>query len=247
MEELFGALPVALAPVLLTLRCAPGHACGVTISALPRYVREKVRALTKRTWGVSMERRLGSLNRYVQGWFGYLRISRTWDEVLELDKWLRRRVRQCYWKQWKRSRQRRRMLLRLGANPREVYLASRSRKGCWRMSTNSIVQAALTNEWLDQQGVPNLQATWIAYHYPSQTTPSAEASANPETVIRSEPPSTDPYARWCGGRELITPGYPISPSSHRTEALRTIAAPATASRSRAKRPRGQLRLWRRDS
>lgn len=36
------------------------------------------------------------------------------------------------------------------------------------MSTNSIVQAALTNEWLDQQGVPNLQATWITYHYPSR-------------------------------------------------------------------------------
>jgi len=49
------------------------------------------------------------------------------------------------------------------------------------MSTNSIVQAALTNEWLDQQGVPNLQATWITYHYPSLTTPTAQASANPET------------------------------------------------------------------
>ena len=57
------------------------------------------------------------------------------------------------------------------------------------MSTNSIatsakalaVQAALTNEWLDQQGVPNLQASWITYHYPSQTTPTTEVSANPET------------------------------------------------------------------
>jgi RNA-directed DNA polymerase len=143
--------------------------------------RDEVRRLTKRTWGVSMERRLGSLGRYVQGWFGYYRISRTWGEVRELDAWLRRRVRQCYWKQWKRGPTRRRMLLRFGADPREVHLASRSRKGCWRMSTNSLVQAALTNEWLDQQGVPNLQALWIAYHYPSQTTPTAEASANPET------------------------------------------------------------------
>ena len=117
----------------------------------------------------------------MQGWFGYFRISRTWGEVLELDKWIRRRVRQCYWKQWKRARRRRRMLLKLGADPREVSMASRSRKGCWRMSTNSIVQAALTNEWLDQQGVPNLQNLWIAYHYPSQTTTTAEASSNPET------------------------------------------------------------------
>ena len=69
----------------------------------------------------------------------------------------------------------------MGADPREVYLASRSRKGCWRMSMNSLVQGALTNEWLDKQGVPNLQASWIAYHNPSQTTPTTEVSANPET------------------------------------------------------------------
>jgi RNA-directed DNA polymerase len=132
--------------------------------------RGKVRQLTGRSWGVSMEHRLGSLSRYVQGWFGYYRISRTWGEVLELDHWMRRRVRQCYWKQWKRGPTRRRMLLRLGADPAEVHLASRSRKGCWRMSTNSVVQAALTNEWLEKQGVPNLQASWIAYHYPEPAT-----------------------------------------------------------------------------
>ena len=47
--------------------------------------RAEVRRLTSRTWGVSMARRLGSLGRYVQGWFGYYRISRTWGEVRELD------------------------------------------------------------------------------------------------------------------------------------------------------------------
>ena len=135
--------------------------------------RAKVRRLTGRTWGGSMTHRLRLLRRYVSGWFGYYRISRTWGEVLELDQWIRRRVRQCYWKQWKRGPTRRRMLLRLGAAREEVHLASRSRKGCWRMSTNSVVQAALTNEWLTKQGVPNLQASWIAYHYPPPTTQSA--------------------------------------------------------------------------
>ena len=65
------------------------------------------------------------------------------------------------------------MLLRLGAAREEVHLASRSRKGCWRISTNSVVQAALSNEWLSKQGVPDLQALWIAYHYPPSTTASA--------------------------------------------------------------------------
>jgi RNA-directed DNA polymerase len=144
--------------------------------------RAEVRRLTSRTWGVSMERRLGSLGRYVQGWFGYYRISRTWGEVRELDKWIRRRVRQCYWKQWGRARRRRRMLLRLGAAPTTVHLASRSRKGCWRMSTNSIVQAALTNEWLNQQGVPDLPALWVAYHYPPS--PKAEPKAPVQAAVR---------------------------------------------------------------
>ena len=43
------------------------------------------------------------------------------------------------------------------------------------MSTNSIVQAALTNEWLTDLGVPNLQELWIAFHYPPSTATSATA------------------------------------------------------------------------
>ena len=126
----------------------------------------EVRSLTGRTWGVSMEARLLALRRYLTGWINYYRLGRNYAEVLALDRWVRRRVRQCYWKMWKRARCRRRNLLRLGADPEEVHLCSRSRKGCWRMSTNSIVQAALTNEWLKEQGVVSLQESWIAYHYP---------------------------------------------------------------------------------
>ena len=103
----------------------------------------------------------------------YYRISRTWGEVRELDKWLRRRVRQCYWKQWGRARRRQRR--RGGVAPRAVDLASRRRKGGGRVSTNSTVQAALTNEWLDHQGMPDLPALWIAYHYPPP--PKAEPEA----------------------------------------------------------------------
>jgi hypothetical protein len=69
------------------------------------------------------------------------------------------------------------MLLRLGAAREEVHLASRSRKGCWRLSTNSLMEGALTNGWLDKQGVPNLQASWIAYHYPPKQEPGAQAPA----------------------------------------------------------------------
>jgi len=56
-------------------------------------------------------------------------------------------------------------LIRLGANPDEVKLATRSRKGYWRMSSNRIVQQAMTNRWLEEQGVPNVRTLWIKLHY----------------------------------------------------------------------------------
>ena len=44
-------------------------------------------------------------------------------------------------------------------------MATRSRKGYWRMSANSIVQRALTNRWLQEQGVPDMRTLWIVLHY----------------------------------------------------------------------------------
>tara|TARA_R110002049_G_scaffold215813_2_gene387271 strand:+ start:581 stop:748 length:168 start_codon:yes stop_codon:yes gene_type:complete len=45
-------------------------------------------------------------------------------------------------------------------------MASRSRKGHWRMSRNSIVNRAMTDAWLHEQGVPDLNKQWIAIRYP---------------------------------------------------------------------------------
>ena len=78
---------------------------------------------------------------------------------------MRRRVRLYYWKQWKQPRTRRRHLIALGINPEEVKLATRSRKGYWRMSFNRIVQQALSNRWLEDQGVPDMRTLWIKLHY----------------------------------------------------------------------------------
>ena len=53
-----------------------------------------------------------------------------------------------------------------------MKLATRSRKGYWRMSSNSIVQAALTNAYLHEQGVPDMRAKWIAMHYGNDGVPA---------------------------------------------------------------------------
>jgi RNA-directed DNA polymerase len=143
-----------------------------------RRFKERIKEITSRSWGVSMPRRLEELRRYAVGWLNYFGISHTYRQLLELDQWLRRRVRLCYWKQWKRPRTRRRHLISLGIHPDEVMKASRCRRGYWWMSGNGIVQRALNNAWLREQGVPDLKAQWIDLHYGKQNPHGDPASVN---------------------------------------------------------------------
>ena len=117
----------------------------------------KVKQITKRRRGHSPKLVIAELAQYVRGAFNYYEPGVGFGEARELDRWMRRRVRLYYWKQWGRPRTRRRKLLKLGIRRDEVHMASRSRKGHWRMSHNSIVQRAMTDEWLRQQGVPSLE------------------------------------------------------------------------------------------
>jgi len=126
----------------------------------------KVRRITKRTRGHSPESVIAELATYVRGAFNYYGIGITFGEARELDRWLRRRVRLYYWKQWGRPRTRRRKLLQLGIGRDEVHKASRSRKVHWRMSHNSLVKRAMNNVWLAEQGVPSLEKQWVSIRYP---------------------------------------------------------------------------------
>jgi len=125
----------------------------------------RVREITRRNRGHRAQDVIDELRRYVVGWLNYFGPSDTYSQVVELAEWVRRRVRLYYWKQWKQPRTRRRHLLALGIPREEVHMATRSRKGYWRMSANSIVQRALTNRWLHEQGVPDMRKSWIVLHY----------------------------------------------------------------------------------
>jgi len=127
----------------------------------------RMREITKRTRGVSPRKVMEELQLFVRGAVNYYCLGMTYAEARELDGWLRRRVRMYYWKQWGRPRTRRRKLLKLGIDRATVHLASRSRKGPWRMSQNSRVRIAMNNQWLEQQGVPSIANQWISIRYPN--------------------------------------------------------------------------------
>jgi RNA-directed DNA polymerase len=81
-----------------------------------------------------MGERIQRLNRYLRGWMNYFGISQHYSPIEELDGWLRRRIRMCYWKQWRRPRTRIGNLLQLGTSKRHAILTGISRKGYWRLS-----------------------------------------------------------------------------------------------------------------
>jgi RNA-directed DNA polymerase len=123
--------------------------------------KHRLKGLTARSWGVSMEYRLQRLNQYLRGWMGYFGISQYYRPIPELDGWLRRRIRMCYWKQWRRPRTRIRNLLALGTSKRHAILTGISRKGYWRLSRTLATQTGMTNEWLAQQGLLSIRDLWM--------------------------------------------------------------------------------------
>ena len=127
----------------------------------------KVRQITRRTRGHSPKAVIAELDSYLRGAFNYYGLGIAFGEARDLDQWVRSRVRMYYWKQWGRPKTRRRKLLRLGIGREEVKKASRSRKGHWRMSHNSLVKRGMNNAWLEGQGVPSLEKQWVSIRYPN--------------------------------------------------------------------------------
>ena len=131
----------------------------VSAKSLQRF-KHRIREVTGRSRGISMDRRLGELRTYVRGWMGYFGLASQLKLFDRLDQWIRRRIRLCYWKQWKRPRKRRRELIRLGVPRRQAIRHARSRQGYWHMSKTIASGVGLTNDWLAEQGVLSLKTLW---------------------------------------------------------------------------------------
>jgi len=122
--------------------------------------KHRVKELTGRSWGVSMEVRLRKLGQYVRGWMGYFGISEYYRPIPELDEWIRRRVRMCYWKQWRWPRTKINHLLALGVSLKAAIQHGTSSKSYWHMARTPAMQQALNNDWLQAQGLPSIKQLW---------------------------------------------------------------------------------------
>jgi len=64
--------------------------------------RRKIRELTRRTRGISLQQMVRELASYLRGWKSYFGFCETPSVLHNLDQWIRRRLRSVIWKQRKR-------------------------------------------------------------------------------------------------------------------------------------------------
>ena len=64
--------------------------------------KDKIRVITSRSNAMSMETRYNKLKQVIVGWVNYFKIANMGKIAQKLDEWIRRRIRMCYWKQWKK-------------------------------------------------------------------------------------------------------------------------------------------------
>jgi RNA-directed DNA polymerase len=123
--------------------------------ALARF-KDKVRELTRRHRGVSLQRTITDLNPLLRGWAGYFGFSQL-RELESLDGWTRRRLRCVVWVQWKTRGRRYRELKRLKVSEKAASAAIFSPKGPWRLSSSSALHRAFTNKRFKAHGLVAMQ------------------------------------------------------------------------------------------
>ena len=129
--------------------------------------KRRVKVLTGRSWGVSMSYRMKKLTEYIRGWINYFGISEYYRPIPLLDEWLRRRIRMCYWKQWRWCRNKVRELVKLGTSIKAAISVGLSRKGYWHLARTLATQSGMTNKWLEKQGLISIKEQWVKIHYPA--------------------------------------------------------------------------------
>jgi hypothetical protein len=117
--------------------------------------KQRIRQLTRRSGGRSLEEVVRKLRVYVLGWKAYFRLADTPGVWSDLDKWIRHRTRAIQLKHWKRGSTIHRELLVRGASANVAAQAAGNARRWWRNSA-MLLNSVLNLAWADQLGIPRL-------------------------------------------------------------------------------------------
>ena len=126
--------------------------------------KDKIRELTSRKQARSVEIILKRLKRYTVGWLGYYSIADMESNIKRLNEWIRRRIRQIYWKQWKKIKTKHDNLVKLGIDNENAWKWANSRKAYWRVANSHILAKSLTNKYLASVGYDDILERYKVLH-----------------------------------------------------------------------------------
>jgi RNA-directed DNA polymerase len=118
--------------------------------------KERVRELTRRNKGISMERMAEKLVSYLRGWIGYFGKCQTPSVLEGLSQWIRRRLRSAIWRQWRLGSTKFARLRYLGVGKDLAAQTAGSAHGPWRIADSPALHIALPNAYFDSLGIPRL-------------------------------------------------------------------------------------------
>lgn len=104
------------------------------------------------------------INQLMNGWINYYGISEMKGFMNELNGWLKRRIRQYIWKQWKNPRTRRKNLIALGIEKQKAFEWSNTRRGFWKISKSHVLHRSLTDKELVSRGYTDISLKYQFIH-----------------------------------------------------------------------------------
>lgn len=115
-------------------------------------MKDRIREITSRRQGISYEELKLKLKQYVVGWVNYYKLANMKILLMDIDKWLRRRLRMFIWKRWKKVKTRYRRLRQLGYNHSNAIKYANTRKGYWQVAGSQILSCSITDNRLRKRG-----------------------------------------------------------------------------------------------
>ena len=123
-------------------------------------IKSKLKKLTSRSNAMSMEQRTIKLNQLTIGWTSYFRIADMKSHCQELDEWVRRRLRMCHWKDWKKIGTKFTNLIKLGMERGKAWEFANTRKGYWQISKSPVLHRTLTNSYFKKMKLVTFSQTY---------------------------------------------------------------------------------------
>ncbi|RJT91324.1 maturase [Arthrobacter frigidicola] len=122
-------------------------------------VRDRLRALLRSVRARKMATVIERINPVLRGWAGYFKLSQSKGPVVELDGWVRHKLRCVIWRQWKRPSTRARNLMRLGLGEERACKSAFNGRGPWWNSGAPHMNQALPKKLWDRLGLVSILDT----------------------------------------------------------------------------------------